>query len=105
MQSDIDRVLISQDRIARRVQELADQITRDHTEPAAGRPDESGAEVTIVPVLTGAMIFCADLIRHIPIAMKMCEHMCCACPAEGAIFEYARAAGRPRAAWAGSSYE
>jgi hypoxanthine phosphoribosyltransferase len=72
MQSDIDRVLISQDRIARRVQELADQITRDHTEPAgAGGPDEAGAEVTIVPVLTGAMIFCADLIRRIPIAMKI----------------------------------
>jgi hypoxanthine phosphoribosyltransferase len=70
MQSDIDRVLISQEQIARRVQELADQITRDHIEPA-GDPGESGPEVTIVPVLTGAMIFCADLIRRIPIAMKI----------------------------------
>src|SRR5207302_10919646 len=64
MQGDIDRVLIPQDRIARRVQELARQITADH---AGG----AGAEVTIVPVLTGAMIFCSDLIRQIPIAMKI----------------------------------
>ena len=72
MQSDIDRVLISQHQIARRVQELAGQITRDHTEPAAaGGPNEAGAEITIVPILTGAMIFCGDLIRQIPIAMKI----------------------------------
>src|SRR3954453_6806466 len=70
MQSDIDRVLISQEQIARRVQDLADQITRDHTEPA-GEPGDAGPEVTIVPVLTGAMIFCCDLIRQIPIAMKI----------------------------------
>ena len=62
MRGDIDRVLISQERIANRVRELARQITADH-QPAG--------EVTIVPVLTGAMIFCADLIRHIPIAMRI----------------------------------
>jgi hypoxanthine phosphoribosyltransferase len=62
MQRDIDRVLISQQRIAARVGELARQITADHT---------PGGEVTIVPILTGAMIFCADLIRQIPIAMQV----------------------------------
>jgi hypoxanthine-guanine phosphoribosyltransferase len=27
--------------------------------------------MTIVAVMTGAFVFCSDLIRHIPIAMKM----------------------------------
>ena len=67
MRGDVDRVLISQDRIALRVHELARQITEDHRP----RPGEGEAEITIVPVLTGAMIFCADLIRHIPMAMKI----------------------------------
>lgn len=62
MERDIDRVLISQERIAERVGELARQITADHT---------LHGEVTIVPILTGAMIFCADLIRQIPIAMQI----------------------------------
>lgn len=66
MWDDIDRVLISQERIAVRVRELAQQITADHATSTAG-----GGEITIVPVLTGAMIFCSDLIRHIPIAMRI----------------------------------
>ena len=67
MQADIEKILIPQERIAQRVREMAEQITADH----AASPDSSGAEITIVPVLTGAMIFCSDLIRHIPIAMRI----------------------------------
>ena len=67
MHLDIDRVLISQQQIAERVAQLARLITEDHTTPKLDRP----AQVTIVPVLTGAMIFCSDLIRHIPIAMRI----------------------------------
>jgi hypoxanthine phosphoribosyltransferase len=67
MQSDIERVLIPQAAIASRVRELALQITADHSPPRM----EGELEITIVPILTGAMIFCADLIRHIPIAMKI----------------------------------
>jgi hypoxanthine phosphoribosyltransferase len=66
MERDIERVLIPHERIAQRVREMAQQITADHTQ---GGSDE--AEVTIVPVMTGAMIFCADLIRQIPIAMQI----------------------------------
>lgn len=65
MHGDIDRILIPQDRIAARIRELAAQITRDHV-----GPDNDG-EVTIVPILTGAMIFCGDLIRQIPIPMQI----------------------------------
>jgi len=67
MQADIEKVLISQERIAQRVRELAEQITADH----AAAAERGAAEITIVPVLTGAMIFCSDLIRHIPIAMRI----------------------------------
>jgi hypoxanthine phosphoribosyltransferase len=62
MQSDIERVLISQEQIARRVAELARQITVDHA---------NGDEITIVPILTGAMIFCGDLIRQLPLKMRI----------------------------------
>jgi hypoxanthine phosphoribosyltransferase len=70
MQLDIERVLISQQQIARRVRELAEQITADHT-PAPGVAGGPQAEITIVPILTGALVFCADLIRHIPMHMQI----------------------------------
>ncbi len=59
---DVDRVLISHEQIATRVRALAARITEDHA---------AEAELTIVPILTGAMIFCADLIRHLPMRMKI----------------------------------
>ncbi len=67
MNQDISRVLIHKETIAARVAEMARQITADHSVP--GNPALS--EVTIVPILTGGMIFCGDLIRHIPILMKI----------------------------------
>jgi hypoxanthine phosphoribosyltransferase len=66
MQSDIDQILIPQPRIAARVAELAAQILADH----ASR-DKEPIELTILPILTGAMVFCADLIRQMPIAMRI----------------------------------
>jgi hypoxanthine phosphoribosyltransferase len=67
MHGDIDRILIAQEKIAERVRELAAEIVADHTPPRMSGEEE----ITIVPILTGAMIFCCDLIRHIPFAMKM----------------------------------
>ena len=58
--SDTIRVLIDRDRIAVRVQELAAQISSD----LAAVP--SDGEIVLVPILTGAIIFVADLIRHLP---------------------------------------
>ncbi|HVT90350.1 MAG TPA: hypoxanthine phosphoribosyltransferase [Tepidisphaeraceae bacterium] len=66
MLGDIERVLISNDRIAARVREMARQITADHTSPSG-----NGAEITIVPILTGAMIFAGDLIRQLPLKMRI----------------------------------
>ena len=61
MHRDIQRVLISQYQIMARVKELAVLITADFP----------SGDITIVPVLTGAMIFCGDLIRQIPIQMHI----------------------------------
>ena len=57
MRGDVQRILIPQERIAQRVRELAGQITADFQ---GNGSMGGGGEVTIVPVLTGAMIFCAD---------------------------------------------
>jgi len=65
MKDDIARVLISHDRIAARVAELALKITHDHSASA------TDGEIAIVPIMTGAMIFCGDLIRQIPLRMKI----------------------------------
>lgn len=62
MLADIERVLISQYQIMGRIKEMAEQITRDYA---------SNNELTIVPILTGGMIFCADLIRQLPMKMKI----------------------------------
>ena len=64
MHRDIERILISQAQVAQRVAELAKMITEDHS-------STNGTEITIIPILTGAMIFCADLIRHLPMRMRI----------------------------------
>ena len=65
MEDDIDRVLVGRDQIATRIQELARQITADHTGA------EGETEITLVPILTGAMVLAADLMRHMPVRMKI----------------------------------
>jgi len=65
MFADVDRVLISQEQIAARIRTLAQEVLRDYQREAAG------GEIAIVPIMTGAMIFCADLIRQMPIAMRI----------------------------------
>ena len=54
------QVLIDRDRIAARVEELAAQISRDLADVRVE------GEIVLVPILTGSIIFVADLIRHLP---------------------------------------
>jgi hypoxanthine phosphoribosyltransferase len=63
---EVERVLIPQERIAQRVRELAVQITADHADHGGGQ-----GEITLVPILAGAMIFCADLMRHLGLRMRI----------------------------------
>src|SRR5438045_4876658 len=55
------KVLIPAERIQERVIELARQIGADYH----GRP------VTIVGVLTGCLMFLADLVRHLDLALRI----------------------------------
>ena len=66
MHDDVERILITQQQIEQRVKQLAAQITADHTS-ATG----ADGEITLLPILTGAMIFCADLMRYLPMRMQI----------------------------------
>ncbi len=65
MEDDIDRILVTRAQIAQRIEELARQITADHTTA------EGETEITLVPILTGAMVLAADLMRQMPVRMKI----------------------------------
>lgn len=60
-QANVARVVIPRERIAARVAELAKEIS-GHLD---GRP------VTLAALMTGSVIFVADLIRHLPVMMKI----------------------------------
>src|ERR1043165_7023074 len=55
------RVLITTEQIQQRVSELASQI----------RPVYEGRPLTIVGVLTGSLIFLADLVRHLDVPLRI----------------------------------
>ncbi len=61
VQKNVSRIIISRDRIAARVKELARDISHCYKDN----------EVMILPVLTGSVIFLADLIRHLPLMMRI----------------------------------
>lgn len=60
VEHEIDRILIDRHRIAQRVKELGAQIARD-----LDRLDND-TQIMLIPVMTGAVIFVADLMRHLP---------------------------------------
>ena len=64
MDPDIARILIPRDKIARRVKELAVEIARTYEQG-----DDEG--ITVVTILSGAIIFVADLMRQLPLKMKV----------------------------------
>lgn len=59
----IDRILISREQIARRVGELAGEITLAYSNLDRG--------LTLVTVLSGSIIFLADLIRALPMKLRI----------------------------------
>ena len=61
MAQDIEEVLLSEEQIKKRVQELGDQISKDY----------DGQEIIVLCVLKGASIFFADLCRAITVHLKM----------------------------------
>lgn len=59
----LGRVVVSAQQIAARLPALAAEIER-----AAGTGDD---DMVIIPVMTGAFIFAADLVRHMPVRMRI----------------------------------
>jgi hypoxanthine phosphoribosyltransferase len=63
METDIARILIHRDRIDARVRALAAEMAAIYNGDNVG--------LTLVPILSGSIIFLADLIRHLPLKMKI----------------------------------
>jgi len=61
MDQDIEKILFPATDIQARIDELAARITEDYR----------GKELTVVAVLTGALMFTADLLRRIPLPLKL----------------------------------
>ena len=61
MQDDLERVLFDEATILGRLDELAARISEDYRE----------RELTVIAVLNGSLIFMADLLRRIPLPLKL----------------------------------
>jgi hypoxanthine phosphoribosyltransferase len=61
MRSDIERVLFDGPAIQKRLEEMAAQITADY-------PDR---ELTVIAILTGSLMFTSDLLRRIPLPLRL----------------------------------
>ena len=70
------RVLVDRHRIAARIEQMGRQITTDIEQSMAAAHARTSDPISeqrlvLVPILTGSMIFMADLIRHIPVQMSI----------------------------------
>jgi hypoxanthine phosphoribosyltransferase len=72
MVQDIAGILVSEQQIAQRVAELGEQLSRD-LQAACDADTARGIEprIIIIPVLTGSMVFVADLIRQLPFKLRL----------------------------------
>lgn len=61
MQADLERVLFDEATILQRLDEMATQISDDYRD----------RELTVVAVLNGSLMFMADLLRRIPLPLKL----------------------------------
>src|SRR5687768_7658553 len=61
MVQDVERILFHEQTILRRLDELAQRITKDY----------EGRELTVIAVLNGSLIFMADLLRRIPLPLRV----------------------------------
>ena len=61
MQADLERILFDEATIHRRLDELAAQIAKDYRD----------RELTVIAILNGSVILMADLLRRIPLPLKL----------------------------------
>src|SRR5215212_3290904 len=61
MEADLERVLFDEATILRRLDAIAAQISADYRD----------RELTVIAVLNGSLMFMADLLRRIPLPLKL----------------------------------
>jgi hypoxanthine phosphoribosyltransferase len=61
VQGDLERVLFDEPAINRRLDEIAAQISQDYRD----------RELTVIAILNGSLMFMADLLRRIPLPLKL----------------------------------
>ena len=61
MQADLERILFDEATIHRRLDELAARISEDYRD----------RELTVIAILNGSLILMADLLRRIPLPLKL----------------------------------
>ncbi len=61
MQEDLERVLFNEATILRRLDEIAARISHDYRD----------RDLTVIAILNGSLIFMADLLRRIPLPLKL----------------------------------
>jgi len=61
MQADLERILFDEATIHRRLDELAARISHDYRD----------RELTVIAILNGSVILAADLLRRIPLPLKL----------------------------------
>ena len=74
MLPEIDRILLSRDEINDRVSAMGKQLSADLSEAVRADGHDPLAHpdrVVMVPILTGAMVFAADLIRAMPMKLSL----------------------------------
>jgi len=72
MTLDLDKILLTRQAIALRVRELGAAIAADlQAELDRANVTANDGHVTLIPVMTGSMIFVADLVREIPLKLSL----------------------------------
>lgn len=66
---DIDRVLIDREAIAARVRTMGAEVAADLQRAIDRHHDPADDQVVLIPILTGALVFTADLIRQMPLML------------------------------------
>src|SRR5438309_8235340 len=61
MQDDLERILFHETTILRRLDEMAAMISQDYRE----------RDLTVIAILNGSLVFMADLMRRIPLPLKL----------------------------------
>src|SRR6204780_937627 len=61
MRQDLEEVLLTEEQIHTRLDELAMEIQRDYAEK----------DLTLVAILTGSVMFIADLLRRLPMQLRL----------------------------------